>query len=150
MRTQTSPRHTHRPVARLARTVGWTGCVATRDAYCNGASHGGVTHVDTCHCGATRMTESNGRHSERGAWREAEQPAAAPVRYIASGSVRGDCGHQHTTVGAAYDCAQRDGKACARLGSGAYSDRVVVRADGSSLSASERQQLEDHADAVAQ
>lgn len=66
--------HCHRPELSLTHTVGWTACVAKPSRYCSGASHGGVTFVETCSCGATRRTESNGRHVERGAWEE-----AAPV-----------------------------------------------------------------------
>ncbi len=34
----------------------------------NPAAHGNVTHVERCACGATRETNSNGRHVERGGW----------------------------------------------------------------------------------
>lgn len=52
------------------------------------------------------------------------------MRYIASGAVRGDCGHQHKSIAAAQRCADRDGAACARLpGGNSYSDRTVRRAD---------------------
>jgi hypothetical protein len=61
--------HRHRPVSRLTRTVGWVHCVAKPTSGCSGAAHGGVTHIETCKCGATRHTETNGRHSETGAWK---------------------------------------------------------------------------------
>ena len=35
----------------------------------NRAAHGGVCIVETCSCGATRMTNRNGRHQEVGAWK---------------------------------------------------------------------------------
>lgn len=50
-----------------------------------------------------------------------------PAHYIASGSVRGDCGHQHTTVLAATHCQIVDQQACNRQGG--YSDRRVCRVD---------------------
>jgi len=47
--------------------------------------------------------------------------------YSTDGNVRGDCGHAHKTIYAAYLCAQRDGDGCQRQGG--YSDRtrLVVR-----------------------
>lgn len=60
----------HRHQIKTTRTVGWTHCVA-EGCYC-GAAHGGVTHVDTCSCGAERRTESNGRHTARGPWEARE------------------------------------------------------------------------------
>lgn len=56
--------HKHR--ANTERTVGWTQCIAAGG--CSGAAHGGVTHIDTCMCGAERRTESNGRHERSGRW----------------------------------------------------------------------------------
>jgi len=55
------------------------------------------------------------------------------VYYIASGSVRGSCGHKHSTAGEAWKCCHRDGTQCGQLGGGAYSDRVVERSDGDEL-----------------
>ncbi len=52
--------------------------------------------------------------------------------YTTRGDVRGSCGHQHRTIGAAERCAARDQTYCARQGG--YSDRSVVRGDGSPLS----------------
>ena len=62
--------HKHKAIPSQERTVGWTHCVA--GGSCSGASHGGVTFVDYCACGAERKTECNGRHSARGAWIEPE------------------------------------------------------------------------------
>jgi len=50
--------------------------------------------------------------------------------YIASGEIRGDCGHRHRTIGTARLCAEKDWERCARLGGGAYSDRGVTGSDG--------------------
>ncbi len=52
--------------------------------------------------------------------------------YSAVGSARGDCGHYHRTVRAAWRCADRDGRRLRALPGGnspharAYSDRRVV------------------------
>ena len=59
------------------------------------------------------------------------------VRYHASGSVRGSCGHQHRSIETAERCRRRDAAACASLGGGAYSDRVVLRTDGEPLEEAE-------------
>lgn len=74
--------HTHRAVSSLSRTVCWTHCVAKPGVYCSGAAHGNVTIVDKCRCGATRLTESNGRHVVRGPWVEAEQEGMTPVEAL--------------------------------------------------------------------
>jgi len=44
--------------------------------------------------------------------------------YICTGSVRGECGHQHRTQEAAERCLARDQRGCAMQGG--YSDRRVV------------------------
>jgi hypothetical protein len=59
-------RHTHRASKTESETYGWSHCVV--HGSCNGGSHGGVTFVDHCTCGAKRYTESNGRHIGRGPW----------------------------------------------------------------------------------
>jgi len=66
--------------------------------------------------------------------------------YEARGSVRGRCGHNHRTIGGAFSCAERDRKACAALGGGAYSDREVARVDGEGLSREEVATLQGLAD----
>lgn len=63
-------------------------------------------------------------------------------RYVARGSVRGTCPHLHRSPAAAARCVARDVRACARLGSGAYSDRFVERTDGAPLDEHERAQVE--------
>lgn len=62
--------------------------------------------------------------------------------YRAVGSVRGDCGHEHKTAGAAWDCVHRDSRRCAALGGCAYSDRVVVRSDGEELTGADRRSID--------
>jgi hypothetical protein len=49
------------------------------------------------------------------------------ITYESYGGVRGGCGHHHRTIGAALRCGDKDGRACASLGGGAYSDRRTVR-----------------------
>ena len=44
-------------------------------------------------------------------------------RYTTWGTVRGGCGHRHTTAALAQDCVVRDDRGCKR--SGGYSDRSV-------------------------
>jgi hypothetical protein len=53
------------------RTVGFAACVADPRArhLCNPKAHGGVTHLETCICGATRRTNSTGEgRTEVGPW----------------------------------------------------------------------------------
>lgn len=57
--------------------------------------------------------------------------------YTTRGSVRGGCGHRHKTIESALACAERDARACASLGGGAYSDRRVARTDGTPLTDAE-------------
>jgi len=56
------------------------------------------------------------------------------IYYVATGSVRGECGHKHATAGDAWKCCHRDGEQCGRLGGGSYSDREVKRSDDEPLS----------------
>ena len=51
--------------------------------------------------------------------------------YICRGSVRGDCGHQHRTMTGAARCLRRDQSGCGSQGG--YSDRRIVRGDGSAV-----------------
>lgn len=54
--------------------------------------------------------------------------------YIATGSVRGDCGHRHRTPGAALACARQDGRNVKRgHGECAYSDRQPAALSGGNL-----------------
>lgn len=59
---------THQHRGRVSKTYGFTGCV--NPARCNPAAHGNIRVVDTCRCGAVRVTLVNRRHEERGPWRE--------------------------------------------------------------------------------
>jgi hypothetical protein len=56
--------HTHRTES--SRTIPFTGPVATERQ--NPRAHGGVTEIATCKCGATRLTNRNQGHVERGQW----------------------------------------------------------------------------------
>ena len=47
--------------------------------------------------------------------------------YSTYGSVRGSCGHRHTTEAAALQCLERDQRGCSRQGG--YSDRHIVEVD---------------------
>lgn len=56
----------HRHRVKSTRTVGFSGPVAQPE---NSEAHGGVCHVDTCACGATRRINSTGMgRDERGPW----------------------------------------------------------------------------------
>lgn len=59
----------HRHTPKTTKTIGFRGTVRNVRRE-NRAAHGAVCHVDTCRCGATRETNSNGRHVERGGWCE--------------------------------------------------------------------------------
>ena len=61
--------------------------------------------------------------------------------YTTIGRVRGCCGHQHRSIEAAQRCVNRDQAGCAKQGG--YSDRSVVKGDGSELSRDEADWL-DH------
>lgn len=60
--------------------------------------------------------------------------------YTTQGSVRGCCGHQHKTIEAAQRCINRDHAGCVRQGG--YSDRSVVKGDGTELDQDELELLE--------
>jgi hypothetical protein len=63
--------HQHKAIEDTRTTAGYVTCVAgTR---CNPRSHGGVTHMDRCACGAMRKINSTGDPNRReiGAWTEA-------------------------------------------------------------------------------
>jgi hypothetical protein len=64
--------------------------------------------------------------------------------YTCTGSVRGECGKKHRTIGAAVACCNRDGVACGRHGG--YSDRHVCRVDGQPMS---HEELDEEADCEA-
>lgn len=61
------------------------------------------------------------------------------ITYTTTGPVRGDCGHRHRSIDTARTCLRRDGDGCASQGG--YSDRRVVRWDGSELTAAEEAEL---------
>lgn len=66
--------------------------------------------------------------------------AMKKVSYTTTGSVRGCCGHKHRTIASAVKCVHADSVGCARQGG--YSDRYVIRHDGSELSAEEHDQVD--------
>ena len=68
--------------------------------------------------------------------------------YTCSGSVRGECGKKHRTIGAAVACCNRDNNACGRHGG--YSDRNVCRVDGRPLTEEEELEITDNEDAAAE
>ena len=68
--------------------------------------------------------------------------------YTCSGSVRGECGKKHRTIGAAVACCNRDNNACARHGG--YSDRHVCRVDGNPLNEEELEAVTDNEAAAAE
>lgn len=66
-----------------------------------------------------------------------EAKTVTAPRYICSGSVRGDCGHNHLTVASAAKCLAKDQRGCRSLGGGAYSDRRIIHANGDGLTEAE-------------
>jgi hypothetical protein len=58
--------HQHRATETTTRP--FAGPVNTRRH--NRAAHGNITRIDRCSCGAERRTNINGRHKERGPWKE--------------------------------------------------------------------------------
>lgn len=67
------------------------------------------------------------------------------IAYTTDGSVRGECGHRHRTIGAALACIARDARGCASHGG--YSDRSITRTDGAPLTDEERASIRDQEDA---
>jgi hypothetical protein len=59
--------HKHKAVRTIRRC--FFGGVADRE---NRAAHGGICEISTCRCGATRSTNVNGPHIERGKWSNLE------------------------------------------------------------------------------
>jgi len=68
--------HRHQALAGRTVTRCFTGPVSRHE---NPAAHGGVTLVHYCACGATRRTNQNGRHIERGPWQEPDPSEGQPV-----------------------------------------------------------------------
>ena len=66
--------HQHRVATMSARP--FVGCVALA-GQCSPASHGTITRVQTCRCGATRQVNSDGLYGdERGSWVAGDGPTA--------------------------------------------------------------------------
>lgn len=62
---QMTTKHRHTAASSIDRPYQYpVGPVAKRDE----RAHGGVARHDTCSCGATRITNINGRWTERGTW----------------------------------------------------------------------------------
>jgi len=55
----------HRHQIAKSEDFGFSGAVAQPE---NQAAHGNICRVDTCRCGATRRTNINQSHVERGQW----------------------------------------------------------------------------------
>jgi hypothetical protein len=64
--------------------------------------------------------------------------------YSCHGDVRGDCGHKHRTIGAAYACLQDDHRGCASVGG--YSDRtrLAVSCGGETVEATDAETEDWH------
>ena len=60
---------THQHRLHTTRIVGFRGPVRTPE---NRAAHGNICEIATCRCGATRETNVNQDHFERGQWAESE------------------------------------------------------------------------------
>ncbi len=58
----TKTTHRHRPIKDVGGIFGFTACVSP--GRCNPTSHGGVTILERCICGAERRTNSTGRGRE--------------------------------------------------------------------------------------
>lgn len=84
-------------------------------------SHGNITTVQHCVCGATQRATVNGNHVAAGPWRN-------PIRWITWGSVRG-FGPVRATQDEAHTDAERDAADCRSSGGGSYSDRGVYQID---------------------
>lgn len=59
--------------------------------------------------------------------------------YTTVGDVRGCCDHKHRSIRTAVECLGRDQGRCARQGG--YSDRIVVYADHSWLTDTDREEV---------
>lgn len=66
--------------------------------------------------------------------------------YTTEGSVRGCCGHKHRSIDTAIRCLAADRDGCANQGG--YSDRTVVRYDGTPLTDDEQEWIDALADAI--
>jgi hypothetical protein len=67
-------RHTHRAKPD-SKVRGWTHCVTPRECAADpkrAVAHGNITRVDTCSCGATRLSETNGGRTNYAPWQEPE------------------------------------------------------------------------------
>lgn len=64
------------------------------------------------------------------------------MTYTTTGSVTGDCGHQHRSLDAAHRCLINHGKDIKRqCGPQSYSDRSIVQGDGTELTPAEAEEL---------
>ena len=61
--------------------------------------------------------------------------------YTTQGRVRGTCGHRHRSIDTAVRCLNRDRSGC--RSQGGYSDRQVMRVDGSDLTQLELEWLRE-------
>lgn len=59
--------HQHRPLKKAQREIPYRGPVAKGSAQ-NPMAHGNICVIDVCSCGASRRTNVNGPHVERGPW----------------------------------------------------------------------------------
>lgn len=59
--------------------------------------------------------------------------------YSTIGYVRGNCGHKHTTIQAAFKCLERDALRHHKMGGN--TDRVIVRNDGENFTSDDRDNL---------
>ena len=61
--------HTHRAIPKKSHDRCFSGAVRLAE---NQAAHGNICRHDVCRCGATRRTNINQMHVERGPWVETE------------------------------------------------------------------------------
>lgn len=70
------------------------------------------------------------------------------TRYTLTGSVRGNCGHKHTTLSGAARCSVRDSDGCASQGG--YSDRQLVVIENGSERDPDEEEYADFCDRLDQ
>lgn len=71
---------------------------------------------------------------------------AKRVYYTTDGDIRGCCGHKHRSIDTAIRCLTADSDGCASQGG--YSDRTVVRHDGTPLTDDEQEWIDALVEAI--
>jgi hypothetical protein len=69
--------HEHKAIKSKSRESGWVYCVTPDECAAKPhrqAAHGCIVQHDVCSCGATRVTEINGRRRNYGPWMADDEP----------------------------------------------------------------------------